>query len=113
MIYRAQFLVVLLVVLAFISDAFKMAQSKSHLTMALADYKNELAATAAAIAAPGKGILAVDESTKTIGKRLEGIGVENTEEVLFIYFSFAKFVTYAHANAQKNKISALFPHRVL
>ena len=49
--------------------------------MALADYKAELAATAAAIAAPGKGILAVDESTKTIGKRLESIGVENTEEV--------------------------------
>jgi len=85
MIYRAQFLVVLLVVLAFISDAFKMAQSKSHLTMALADYKKELAATAAAIAAPGKGILAVDESTKTIGKRLEGIGVENTEEARQAY----------------------------
>lgn len=28
----------------------------------------------------GKGILAVDESTKTIGKRLQSIGVENTEE---------------------------------
>lgn len=28
----------------------------------------------------GKGILAVDESTKTIGKRLASIGVENTEE---------------------------------
>jgi hypothetical protein len=28
----------------------------------------------------GKGILAVDESTKTIGKRLQGIGIENTEE---------------------------------
>ena len=27
----------------------------------------------------GKGILAVDESTKTIGKRLQSIGVENTE----------------------------------
>lgn len=85
MIYRAQFLVVLLVVLAFASDAFKMAQSRSHLTMALADYKSELAATAAAIAAPGKGILAVDESTKTIGKRLESIGVDNTEEARQAY----------------------------
>ena len=28
----------------------------------------------------GKGILAVDESTKTIGKRLQSIGIENTEE---------------------------------
>lgn len=27
----------------------------------------------------GKGILAVDESTNTIGKRLASIGVENTE----------------------------------
>merc|ERR1711918_100189 len=41
--------------------------------------------TAAAIAAPGKGILAVDESTKTIGKRLESIGVENTEEARQAY----------------------------
>jgi len=54
--------------------------SRSRVNMALADYKSELAATAAAIASPGKGILAVDESTKTIGKRLESIGVTNTEE---------------------------------
>jgi len=49
------------------------------LRMALKDFKEELAKTASSIAAPGKGILAVDESTKTIGKRLESIGVENTE----------------------------------
>ena len=30
--------------------------------------------------APGKGILAADESTRTIGKRFDGIGLENTEE---------------------------------
>merc|ERR1719195_2417159 len=42
-------------------------------------YEDELRATAAAIATPGKGILAADESTGTIGKRLAGIGVENTE----------------------------------
>jgi len=47
--------------------------------MALSDYKEELAKTASAIASPGKGILAVDESTKTVGKRLQSIGVENTE----------------------------------
>jgi len=35
---------------------------------------------AVAMVAPGKGILAADESTPTIGKRLAGIGVENTEE---------------------------------
>ncbi|MBT4120579.1 MAG: fructose-bisphosphate aldolase class I [Candidatus Magasanikbacteria bacterium] len=35
---------------------------------------------AIAMVAPGKGILAADESTPTIGKRLAGIEVENTEE---------------------------------
>jgi fructose-bisphosphate aldolase, class I len=35
---------------------------------------------AKAIVAPGKGILAADESTGTIEKRLAGIKVENTEE---------------------------------
>ena len=39
----------------------------------------ELVATAKALAAPGKGILAADESTGTIGKRLGSIGVENTQ----------------------------------
>lgn len=42
-------------------------------------FSEELKATAAAIVAPGKGILACDESTKTIGKRLEQIGVANEE----------------------------------
>jgi fructose-bisphosphate aldolase class I len=40
----------------------------------------ELAANAKAIAASGKGILAADESTGTIGKRFDDIKVENTEE---------------------------------
>merc|ERR1712063_164443 len=42
-------------------------------------YREELIANANAIAAPGKGILAADESTGTIGKRFEDINVENTE----------------------------------
>ena len=41
---------------------------------------NDLAAIALAMVAPGKGILAADESTGTIGKRFDGIHVENTEE---------------------------------
>ncbi|HEY4397960.1 MAG TPA: class I fructose-bisphosphate aldolase [Acidimicrobiia bacterium] len=41
---------------------------------------NELAATARAIVAPGKGVLAADESTGTIKKRFDKIGVESTEE---------------------------------
>ena len=40
----------------------------------------ELAFTANAIIADGKGILAADESTGTIGKRFASINVENTEE---------------------------------
>ena len=43
-------------------------------------YAAELIATAKAIAAPGKGILAADESTGTIGQRFASIGVENNEE---------------------------------
>lgn len=42
-------------------------------------YTEELIATAAYIATPGKGILAADESTGTIGKRLASINVENVE----------------------------------
>jgi fructose-bisphosphate aldolase class I len=42
--------------------------------------KDELRKTANAIVAPGKGILAADESTGTIGKRFDKIGLENTEE---------------------------------
>uniref|UniRef100_J3MPY3 Fructose-bisphosphate aldolase n=1 Tax=Oryza brachyantha TaxID=4533 RepID=J3MPY3_ORYBR len=43
-------------------------------------YKDELIRNAAYIGTPGKGILAADESTGTIGKRLASIGVENVEE---------------------------------
>lgn len=38
-----------------------------------------------AIAAPGKGILASDESTGTIGKRFAPIGAENTEDNRRVY----------------------------
>ncbi|CAI0540895.1 unnamed protein product [Linum tenue] len=42
-------------------------------------YADELMRTAKYIATPGKGILAADESTGTIGKRLASINVENIE----------------------------------
>lgn len=42
-------------------------------------YADELVKTAKYIATPGKGILAADESTGTIGKRLTSIKVENVE----------------------------------
>lgn len=42
--------------------------------------QDELKATVEALAQKGKGILAADESTSTMGKRLKAIDVENTEE---------------------------------
>jgi fructose-bisphosphate aldolase class I len=42
-------------------------------------YDEELVQTANKIASAGKGILAMDESNATCGKRLESIGLENTE----------------------------------
>ncbi|XP_061581168.1 fructose-bisphosphate aldolase B [Cololabis saira] len=44
------------------------------------EQKKELSEIAQRIVAPGKGILAADESTGTMGKRLQKINVENTEE---------------------------------
>lgn len=41
--------------------------------------KKALETTAKALVAAGKGILAADESTSTIGKRFQGIGLDNTE----------------------------------
>jgi len=45
----------------------------------MSEFRDELIATAKAIAAPGKGILAADESTGTIGRRFAPIEVENVE----------------------------------
>lgn len=44
------------------------------------EQKKELCDIAHRIVAPGKGILAADESTGSIAKRLQSIGTENTEE---------------------------------
>jgi fructose-bisphosphate aldolase class I len=41
---------------------------------------SELEATARALVADGKGILAADESNRTIKKRFDSIGIESTEE---------------------------------
>src|SRR5437773_5385884 len=45
----------------------------------------QLEATAKALVAEGKGILAADESTGTIKKRFDSIGVESTEETRRAY----------------------------
>jgi fructose-bisphosphate aldolase class I len=50
-----------------------------------AERKQELRENAAKIVAPGKGILAADESTGTIGKRFDGINVENNAQNRYDY----------------------------
>jgi len=47
---------------------------------AAGNFANELVVNARKISAPGKGILAADESTGTIQKRFEAIKLDNTEE---------------------------------
>src|SRR5437588_8514793 len=61
---------------------------------------DELARTARALVAPGKGILAADESSGTIKKRFDSIGVESTEEnrrsyreMLFTTPGMAEFIS--------------------
>jgi fructose-bisphosphate aldolase class I len=47
--------------------------------------KTDLQQVARALVAPGKGILAADESTGSIAKRLDSVGVESTEEARRAY----------------------------
>ena len=66
------------------SAGFKIRQPKTTSTRRVvvkaAGFEEELKATAQKIASAGRGILAMDESNATCGKRLDSIGVENTEE---------------------------------
>mmetsp|Transcript_19234 Transcript_19234/g.31963 ORF Transcript_19234/g.31963 Transcript_19234/m.31963 type:complete len:391 (+) Transcript_19234:67-1239(+) len=76
-------LLVVALVVADISAFSSVAQTKAPSTllgMSLEKYSEELKSTAAAMTRPGFGLLACDESTGTVGTRLESIGVENTEE---------------------------------
>jgi fructose-bisphosphate aldolase, class I len=44
-------------------------------------YEDQLRQTAKALVAPGKGLLAADESSATAEKRLTAVGLEHTEEI--------------------------------
>lgn len=57
----------------------------AHFNYLCSSLQDELKKIAEAICAPGKGILAADESVSTMGKRLKDIGVENTEENRRLY----------------------------
>lgn len=54
--------------------------SSSTSLFSLEKYADELIQTANQMVRPGYGLLACDESNGTVGKRLDSIGVENTEE---------------------------------
>lgn len=58
----------------------KPNNKNKNMSAAPEKFRQELVQTARAIVAPGKGILAADESTGTIGKRFAPIAVENVEE---------------------------------
>lgn len=74
----------LIAAVAGVADAFapvsQSSSSSSALSMSLEKYSDELKATAAAMVQEGKGLLACDESTGTVGARLESIGLENNED---------------------------------
>jgi len=65
---------------AFTPQSISSFRKGSEVYGSLAEYSDELKATAATLTAPGKGLLACDESTGTVGTRLESIGLENVED---------------------------------
>lgn len=58
-----------------------MAASDAEEDPVFGKYKAELIETAKAIVAPGKGILAGDESNATIGKRFEALGIPSNHDM--------------------------------
>jgi fructose-bisphosphate aldolase class I len=60
--------------------AGRAASRRSAVVVRATKYDEELVQTANKIASKGRGILAMDESNATCGKRLESIGLENTED---------------------------------
>src|SRR5580693_5515760 len=63
----------------------------------------DLNKVATAMVAPGKGILAADESTGTIKRRFDAIGVENTEDNRRDY----RELLFRSADAMRNCISGV------
>ena len=63
----------------------------------------ELAKIAQAMVAPGKGILAADESSGTIKKRFDSMGIESTEENRRDY----REMLFRAGDAMKNYVSGV------
>lgn len=66
--------------IGFVAPKRTAHRATSSLNGSLEKYAEELKATANALVRPGRGLLACDESTGTVGSRLESIGMENVEE---------------------------------
>lgn len=86
-------------------------------------YEHELKETVQQIAAQGKGILAADESNRTIKKRLEAVNVESTEdtrqryrELLFTTPRLGEFISgiimYEETLYQKTQDGTPFPEYI-
>lgn len=86
-------------------------------------YYDELSATMEMLLQEGKGILAADESTSTIGKRFDKIGIENSEEnrrdyrlLLATTPDLAQYInavilfeeTFSHKNEQGKPLAEVF-----
>ena len=74
----------------------KLTGTKSALSlkMSLEKYSDELKETAAKMIRPGFGLLACDESTGTVGTRLESIGLENIEENRKVVSDIRMFIVF-------------------
>ncbi|XP_001359148.2 fructose-bisphosphate aldolase-like [Drosophila pseudoobscura] len=74
------------------------------------ELQDELSCIAKGLVAPGKGILAVDETSSQMGKRLELIGVENTEENRRLY---RQILFTTDAKIAENISGVIFPPEAL
>jgi len=75
----------------------------AHFNYLPQELQAELKKTAEAIVAPGKGILAADESEGTIAKRFASIGAENSEENRRLY----RQLLFTTQNGLENHISGV------
>lgn len=84
----------------------------------------ELQATISKIAVPGKGILAADESTPTISKRFQAVGIESSEDTRRDYRELllltpgvnqyiAGVILYEETLNQKTSSGKLFPEALV
>uniref|UniRef100_A0A5S6QB64 Fructose-bisphosphate aldolase n=1 Tax=Trichuris muris TaxID=70415 RepID=A0A5S6QB64_TRIMR len=81
--------------------AYPMASYSQYLTK---EKEDELRAIAQAIVTPGKGILAADESTGSMAKKLSPLGMENVEENRRKY---RQMLFLSDAEAMKETISGV------